>query len=104
MADASRSGVRIGRATVFRALDTFSELGALERLELDGGDHAYVVCGPRSEHHHHVVCRSCGRASEIIGCDLEPWALQVQRATGYEVDRHRIELYGICPRCQSLRA
>jgi Fur family ferric uptake transcriptional regulator len=100
MADAQRRGVRIGRATVFRALDTLAELGALERLELADGEHAYVTCEPRSRHHHHVVCRRCGRASEIVGCDLEPWARQVQRATGYEVDTHRIELYGMCPDCR----
>src|SRR4051794_29277142 len=52
-----------GRATVFRTLDVLEEIGAVERLDLPNGEHAYVGCEPA--HHHHVVCSRCGRASEI---------------------------------------
>jgi Fur family ferric uptake transcriptional regulator len=45
---------RIGRATVFRAIETLGELGLVERLDLPNGDHAYVSCAPT--HHHHVIC------------------------------------------------
>ena len=104
LADARRRGLGIGRATVFRALDTFAELGVLERLELPDGEHAYVTCEPRVVHHHHVVCRRCGRATEISGCDLAPWAQQVEERTGYEVDMHRLQLFGLCPRCRQSRS
>src|SRR3712207_4284307 len=53
----------IGRATIFRALDVFNQLGAIERLDLPSGEHAYVGCEP--VHHHHVVCSSCGKTAEI---------------------------------------
>ena len=60
-ARARRLGV--GRATVFRTLDALESIGAVERLDLPSGGHAYVGCEPA--HHHHVVCSRCGRSSEI---------------------------------------
>ena len=53
--DAHAQDLDIGRATVFRALDLFTELEVLERIDLPSGDHAYVPCLPR-HHHHHIVC------------------------------------------------
>jgi Fe2+ or Zn2+ uptake regulation protein len=50
----------IGRATVFRTLDLLEGIGAVERLDLPNGEHAYVGCEPA--HHHHVVCSRCGRS------------------------------------------
>jgi Fur family ferric uptake transcriptional regulator len=100
MADAQRRKLRIGRATVFRALETLATLGVLERLEMPGGEHAYVTCQPRVRHHHHVVCERCGRASEIVGCTLDQWASGVEQETGFSVATHRVELYGLCAVCR----
>ena len=53
----------IGRATVFRTLETLVEAGVARRLELDGHVYAYVACLPA--HHHHIACTRCGRVEEI---------------------------------------
>jgi Fur family ferric uptake transcriptional regulator len=87
----------IGRATVFRTLEVLDELGAVERLDLPSGGHAYVVCEPA--HHHHVVCSRCGRTTEIDDAGLRPVVREVARQTGYRVDEHRLELFGVCPAC-----
>jgi Fur family ferric uptake transcriptional regulator len=50
----------IGRATIFRVLDLWTELGSLERIDLPNGEHAYVPCTPKG-HHHHAICERCGR-------------------------------------------
>ena len=63
VADAHAERPGIGRATVFRALELFQELGVIERIDLPSGEHAYVVCEP--EHHHHVICSNCGRSADI---------------------------------------
>ena len=94
-ARAQRLGV--GRATVFRTLEVLEELGAVERLDLPTGEHAYVVCEPA--HHHHVVCSRCGRTSEIDDAGLRLVVREVARRTGYRVDEHRLELFGLCPAC-----
>jgi Fur family ferric uptake transcriptional regulator len=97
-ADVHRRRLRIGRATLFRNLDLFTELGALERLDLPNGEHAYVSCEPR-EHHHHVVCRSCGMSVEVADGGLQSVVADIARRSGYSIDTHRLELFGTCPAC-----
>ena len=97
--DARARELGVGRATVFRALELFAELDLLERLELPGGEHAYVPCEPT--HHHHVVCARCGRTEEVEDCGMTAVAREVGRRTGFEIDSHRLELYGRCPDCRS---
>ena len=99
LADARRTNLTIGRATVFRTLDLFAELGALERLDLPSGEHAYVACAP-TVHHHHVVCRSCGASAEVADTGLQAGVRQIGDESGYRIDSHRLELYGLCPACQ----
>jgi Fur family ferric uptake transcriptional regulator len=92
----------VGRATVFRTLDLLEGIGAVERLDLPNGEHAYVGCEPA--HHHHVVCSRCGRTSEIDDAGLRSVVRDVARATGFRVDDHRLELFGVCPDCQAAEA
>ena len=94
-ARARRLGV--GRATVFRTLEILEDLGAVERLDLPSGEHAYVGCEPA--HHHHVVCSSCGRTDEIEDAGLRAVVAEIADRTGYRVDEHRLELFGLCPTC-----
>jgi Fur family transcriptional regulator, ferric uptake regulator len=90
---------RIGRATIFRALDLFTELGGIERLDLPTGEHAYVRCEPR--HHHHLICTRCGATGEMGACDLMLRITdQAEAESGFLVESHRLELFGICPACR----
>ncbi|MBP1705101.1 MAG: ferric uptake regulator, Fur family [Chloroflexi bacterium] len=95
---ARAGGVHVGRATIFRAIELFESLGVVERVDLPAGDHAYVACV--SHHHHHVICTTCGRSTEVEDVGIEALARTVGRRTGFRVDEHRLELFGICPDCQ----
>ena len=97
--DARARHLPIGRATIFRALDLFTELEVVERVDLPDGGHAYVPCEP--VHHHHVICTNCGRATEIEDVGIEALLHAVKRETGYDVSSHRLELFGLCPICQT---
>ena len=88
----------VGRATIFRTLDLLLEIGAIERIDLPDGEHAYVAC--RTMHHHHVVCTGCGRSTDVDDTDLRAAIGTLARATGYVIDGHRLELYGRCPACR----
>jgi Fur family ferric uptake transcriptional regulator len=99
--DARRRGLRIGRATIFRTLDVLVELRAVERLDLPTGEHAYVACEP--VHHHHVVCSNCGRSSDANDAGLRAVVRDIERQTGYRIDEHRLELFGLCPACQAAK-
>jgi Fe2+ or Zn2+ uptake regulation protein len=97
--DAHARELGIGRATIFRALDMFTELEVLERIDLPNGDHAYVPCEPRV-HHHHIVCEICGKVTEVEDLGLGAAIDGIQRRTGWQVDSHRLELFGRCPECR----
>jgi Fe2+ or Zn2+ uptake regulation protein len=97
-----RERERVGRATVFRTLELFERLGLLERLDLPDGSHAYVRCRPAA-HHHHVVCVECRRAVEIPDSGLQRVTADVARSTGFVLEGHRLELFGLCPTCQAGR-
>ncbi len=98
VADVRTRRLGIGRATVFRAIDLLETVGAVERIDLQNGEHAYVACVPT--HHHHVICSRCANATEIGDLGLGAVAREVARRTGYRVDEHRLELFGLCPACQ----
>jgi Fur family ferric uptake transcriptional regulator len=96
LSDARRGRRSLGRATLFRNLELFTELGALERLDLPTGEHAYVACEPE-QHHHHVVCRACGRSVEVEDSGLQSVVSEIARRSGFSIDTHRLELFGLCP-------
>lgn len=101
--DVARSGV--GRATVFRTLDLLVAIGALSRVHgiEDGGRCVrYTPCAPA--HHHHLVCRSCGRVEEIDLAGLDTKLAAVARARGYAALGHTLEVAGICAGCRVPRA
>jgi Fe2+ or Zn2+ uptake regulation protein len=100
--EARRARLGVGRATVFRALELFEQLGLVERLDLPNGEHAYVVCQPA--HHHHVICTACGRSAEVGDLGIGSLAAEVESQTGFTLDSHRIELYGLCSACRTAGA
>lgn len=98
LTDSRARRLGVTRATVFRSLEVLAELGLVERLDLPTGEHAFVACD--TAHHHHIVCSSCGRTTEVDDNGLEGVAAAVARQSGYRVETHRLELFGLCPACQ----
>lgn len=89
----------IGRATVFRTLETLVEAGVARRLEQDGHVYAYVACLP--EHHHHLSCTRCGRVEEIDEAYVQPIAERLTRDRGFQIDDARLDFYGRCSTCRA---
>ena len=99
LADSRRRRLGVGRATIFRSVDVLADLGLIERLDLPDGGHAFVACsGP---HHHHLVCSSCGRSTDIAATGLSAILRDVGARSGYRIGSHRLEVFGICPTCQA---
>jgi Fe2+ or Zn2+ uptake regulation protein len=97
--DAAGSRPAIARATIFRTLEVLEGVGAIERIDLPSGDHAYIACEP-ADHHHHVVCATCGRAADVDDTGLAGVVNKIAAESGYRIDVHRLELFGLCPTCQ----
>jgi Fur family transcriptional regulator, ferric uptake regulator len=98
LADAARTDAGVGRATVFRALELFATLGLIERVDLPGGEHAYVACEP--VHHHHAICTVCGRSLDVDDLGLAEALAAIGRRSGFRVTAHRLEIFGVCSPCQ----
>jgi len=92
-------GDSIGLATVYRTLQALAEAGQVDVLRTADGESLYRRC-ERREHHHHLVCRSCGATVEIDGPSVESWASQVGAAHGFTDIEHTIELFGTCQACR----
>jgi len=89
----------IGLVTVYRTLDVLAELGLVRRVHDHDECHGYVLASPG--HHHHLICRKCGKAVEFTGeGDLSTMLERIHRQTGYDIDEHLLQLYGVCPECQ----
>jgi len=90
-------GETVGLATVYRTLQLFTESGDLDALRGDDGETRYRQCS--SGHHHHLVCRACGRTVEVEGPTVERWADRVSAEHGFTQVSHQLEIFGNCPDC-----
>ena len=94
------TGDGIGLATVYRTLQQLAEGGEVDVLRTADGESVYRRCAKR-EHHHHLVCRTCGRTVEIGGPTVEAWAARMGAAQGYTDIEHTVELFGTCSACRA---
>lgn len=88
-------GDSVGLATVYRNLQAMAADGDLDVLRTDDGESVYRSCGTE-EHHHHLVCRECGRTVEVEGPAVERWAAEVARQNGFSDVTHTVEIFGTC--------
>jgi len=92
-----RSGNRVGLSTVYRALQGMAEAGEVDVLRSGDGEARYRRCS--SGHHHHLVCRVCGRTVEVEGPTVERWADRVAAEHGFAEVSHTLEIFGRCAAC-----
>lgn len=92
-------GTRVGLSTVYRTLQSMADAGEVDTLRQENGEALYRRCSPR--HHHHLVCRECGRTVEVEGSDVEAWATRIAEAHGFADPTHDVEVFGTCPDCGS---
>jgi Fur family ferric uptake transcriptional regulator len=98
-------GHKVGLSTVYRHLQALTEQGAVDSIHAPDGETTYRLCGGMPErHHHHVVCRACGRAQEVKGRAIEKWADEVAAKHGYSDVDHTIEIFGLCAPCAQMGA
>ena len=100
-ADIDRRLPMVGRASVYRALEQLEGLGLIQRLDLGGDAAGYERVGPGGEHHHHLLCRVCGRLIPFHDEELERAIGSVGRESGFQVTSHEVTLQGTCAGCQS---
>jgi len=92
------AGASVGLTTVYRHLQALADAGQIDMLRTDGGEAVYRRC-PTEAHHHHLVCRACGRSVEVEGPEVEAWAASIAREHGFSDVSHTVEVFGTCTAC-----
>ena len=91
-------GQAVGLTTVYRHLAALAEAGSVDVLRTDDGESVYRACAA-DDHHHHLVCRSCGATVEVTGPAVEAWAAAVAQEHGFVDVSHTVEVFGTCRSC-----
>lgn len=90
-------GESVGLTTVYRSLQALADAGEVDLLVTDDGETVYRRCSP--DHHHHLVCRDCGRTVEVAGPAVEAWAEAIAVEHGFTEISHTVEVFGRCASC-----
>src|SRR6218665_1325633 len=91
-------GSPIGLATVYRTLADLAAIGEADSLQSPDGEALYRACSS-GEHHHHLICRHCGRTVEIGAAEVESWAQGVAAENGFVDAAHVVDIFGWCAQC-----
>ena len=91
-------GDSVGLATVYRTLQQLAEDGEVDVLRTADGESLYRRCST-GRHHHHLVCRGCGRTVELDAGAVERWARRIGDEHGFSDLEHVVEMFGTCRNC-----
>jgi len=98
----STRGRRVGRASLYRALEALEEIQLVQRVEFGDGNARWERVGGgggHDHHHHHLVCRSCGTVVPFSDDKLERALSDLSNSSAFTVDSHDVTLHGLCESC-----
>jgi Fur family ferric uptake transcriptional regulator len=98
-----KEGASVGLTTVYRHVQALADAGEVDVLRHEDGEAVYRRCAS-SAHHHHLVCRDCGRSVEIEGPAVEKWTKKVADDHGFTDVQHTLEIFGTCAGCHRAQA
>ncbi len=88
---------KVGLTSIYRFLEIFESMGMVFKIH-NGSSIKYKLC-ESEDHHHHIVCKTCGNIAELNFCDISDWSKKVSETTGYQVTDHQLNFLGICKEC-----
>ena len=89
---------QVSLATTYRVLQSLANTGELDVIKGVEGESLYRHC-QADTHHHHLLCRRCGKAVELEAPAIEEWALSMGKKYGFSELEHVVEVTGYCPDC-----
>lgn len=91
---------KVSLSTIYRTLDHLqSKREVTARVDEAGGETAYMLCEPE-RHHHHAICRSCGRVEDVDCAAIDQFTDSLRILNGFELDGHAMEFFGKCSACR----
>ncbi len=94
-----KSDPRIGFSTVYRTLRLLTECGLAREVNFGDGRARFERALDKGQHGH-LICTNCGKTEEFAIATVEKSVKQVSSGVGFKVLGHRLEVYGLCKRCQ----
>ena len=101
LVDARKKHPRVGLATVYRTAKLMEEAGLAASRQFGSGQTLYEVAGGRA-HHDHLICDACGFIIEFENDEIEQLQDNLAKRHGFNVLRHRHELFGLCEKARGI--
>jgi Fur family transcriptional regulator, ferric uptake regulator len=94
-----KSDPRIGFSTVYRTLKILTECGLAREVNFGDGRARFERALDKGQHGH-LICTNCGKTEEFAIATIEKSIKQISTNVGFRPLGHRLEVYGLCKRCQ----
>jgi Fur family ferric uptake transcriptional regulator len=94
-------GERIGKATIYRALEMLVRSGLVEEYDFGEGFKRYKHLFGQTLVREHLICTECGKVTEVEAPELTQQQEQLAMEHGFTAVRHRLEMYGLCAECKA---
>ena len=88
----------LGLVTVYRTLEKLEELHLVQRVHQPQGCQAFIAAS--QNHEHLLLCQNCGNVTFFEGDDLDTLIQSLARKTGYRIQEHWLQLFGLCKSCK----
>ncbi len=95
----SKKNTKVGFATVYRFLRNLADKNLATEVRMGGQPSRYELA--TKHHHDHLTCTQCGKICEFENKKIENLQVQVAEYFGFKLTNHILELYGLCPACQT---
>lgn len=95
-------GSGVGLASIYRALDLLDRLDLVHRIDVGEGVARFEPAHQSGEHHHHMVCDSCGAVVGFEDDALERAIQRLSKRVDFAIAAHDVTLHGECPSCRAL--
>jgi Fe2+ or Zn2+ uptake regulation protein len=94
----------LAQSSVYRNLSVLERAGVVQRVMTSDEWARYELAESFTEHHHHLICVSCGVVRDFtlpagVERSLDEALGQAATAAGFEPGHHRLDLVGRCGRC-----
>jgi Fur family transcriptional regulator, ferric uptake regulator len=95
---ARQSYPTIGLVSVYRTLEKLEELHLIQRVHDPQRCQAYIA--GFEGHQHLLICQECGLVEFFVGDDLDLLVSRIEQESGYTVNEHWLQLFGLCEQCR----
>jgi Fur family transcriptional regulator, ferric uptake regulator len=98
-----QGGSSVGLTTTYRNLNRFTAEGMVHMATRNDGEKLFRRC-LSPQHHHHLICRACGKTVELIDRSLEDRIKNISRRSQFSGRDHELDIFSMCLECKTHRA